>query len=451
MAAKNSANITFIILHILLGLAMYFIPFMPTIFSLMAFATGLLYIIKNGNNNNEVLYAAAYFVGLEVLLRMTKNIPFYEMGKYVVTIYMLTGIILKGVKKSSLIYMIYILLLIPAIFVSVDNLTHEFNIRKVIAFNLSGPFCIGICALYCMEREITIHNLIRILKVISYPIISIVSYIIIYQPKNLSELITNTASNSSTSGGFGPNQVSTILGLGMFIFFVLILINSKNKRLLILNTALFLIVSFRGIITFSRGGIITGLVMIGTLIIITYFLTNLKGKSKLILLMISGVLLAVGVWSYASMKTSGMIENRYANRDALGREKDSYLTGRETLMATEIEMFLKHPILGVGVGRNKEIREEETGIDLVTHSEVTRLLAEHGMFGLFALLILIYVPLSLYPTNQQNIFLLSFFFFWALTINHAAMRLAAPAFIYALSLLKVTFDESYNTPNNLET
>src|SRR5690606_7262299 len=363
----------------------------------------------------------------------------------------LTGIILKGVKKSSLIYMIYILLLIPAIFVSVDNLTHEFNIRKAIAFNLSGPFCIGICALYCMEREITIHNLIRILKVISYPIISIVSYIIIYQPKNLSELITNTASNSSTSGGFGPNQVSTILGLGMFIFFVLILINSKNKRLLILNTALFLIVSFRGIITFSRGGIITGLVMIGTLIIITYFLTNLKGKSKLILLMISGVLLAVGVWSYASMKTSGMIENRYANRDALGREKDSYLTGRETLMATEIEMFLKHPILGVGVGRNKEIREEETGIDLVTHSEVTRLLAEHGMFGLFALLILIYVPLSLYPTNQQNIFLLSFFFFWALTINHAAMRLAAPAFIYALSLLKVTFDESYNTPNNLET
>src|SRR5690606_21863611 len=177
-----------------------------------AFATGLLYIIKNGNNNNEVLYAAAYFVGLEVLLRMTKNIPFYEMGKYVVTIYMLTGIILKGVKKSSLIYMIYILLLIPAIFVSVDNLTHEFNIRKAIAFNLSGPFCIGICALYCMEREITIHNLIRILKVISYPIISIVSYIIIYQPKNLSELITNTASNSSTSGGFGPNQVSTILG-----------------------------------------------------------------------------------------------------------------------------------------------------------------------------------------------------------------------------------------------
>jgi hypothetical protein len=32
-----------------------------------------------------------------------------------------------------------------------------------------------------------------------------------------------------------------------------------------------------------------------------------------------------------------------------------------------------------------------------------------------------------------------FLLFWFLTINHAAMRIAAPAFIYALSLLKVHF------------
>ena len=47
--------------------------------------------------------------------------------------------------------------------------------------------------------------------------------------------------------------------------------------------------------------------------------------------------------------------------------------------------------------------------------------------------------MALYLNNKQNIFVFSFVVFWILTINHAAMRLAAPAFIYALSLLKVKF------------
>src|SRR5690606_392753 len=112
--------------------------------------------------------------------------------------------------------------------------------------------------------------------------------------------------------------------------------------------------------------------------------------------------------------------------------------------------FLDNPIFGVGVGKNREERIEMTGIAAASHNEVTRLLAEHGMLGLFALLILVFVPLNLYPANKQNIFLLSFFFFWALTINHAAMRLAAPAFVYALSLLKVTFNEPTATPEKIE-
>ena len=37
--------------------------------------------------------------------------------------------------------------------------------------------------------------------------------------------------------------------------------------------------------------------------------------------------------------------------------------------------------------------------------------------------------------------LIPFFLFWFLTINHAALRIAAPAFIYALSLIKVKWNE----------
>jgi O-antigen ligase len=104
-------------------------------------------------------------------------------------------------------------------------------------------------------------------------------------------------------------------------------------------------------------------------------------------------------------------------------------------------MFLDNPIKGVGVGVNKQYREELTGIESATHNEVSRMLAEHGIFGVINLLILLITPFFLYLNNKSNIFLLSFYFFWLLTINHAAMRIAAPAFIYALSLLKVSFDE----------
>ena len=140
-----------------------------------------------------------------------------------------------------------------------------------------------------------------------------------------------------------------------------------------------------------------------------------------------------------------MIENRYANKDARGREKTDRLGGRETIAKTELQMFKDNPIWGIGVGKNKEYREEMTGIVAASHNEITRLLAEHGMFGIAALLILGITPLFLYLGNKQNLFVVPFLIFWLLTINHAAMRLAAPAFVYALALLKVQFVDDTTT------
>ena len=43
---------------------------------------------------------------------------------------------------------------------------------------------------------------------------------------------------------------------------------------------------------------------------------------------------------------------------------------------------MKNPIFGVGVGKGTEIREVETGIDVLSHDEITRMLAEHGSLGI---------------------------------------------------------------------
>ena len=134
-----------------------------------------------------------------------------------------------------------------------------------------------------------------------------------------------------------------------------------------------------------------------------------------------------------------MIENRYANKDALGREKEDISTGRGNLISFEIDEFLNNPILGVGVGKIKELREQKEGILSASHNEMSRILSEHGLFGVTALLILLLTPLFFRFKNKSNIFFYSFYFFWFLTINHSAMRIAAPAFVYGLCLLDIQY------------
>lgn len=177
--------------------------------------------------------------------------------------------------------------------------------------------------------------------------------------------------------------------------------------------------------------------MIIILLVKLFFSGNAKSKTKLLFILIITAFGLVITWGYSSIQTNGLIEKRYVNEDALGREKESVLSGREVLMEAELQMFLDNPIFGIGVGKNKEYRKELTGIDAASHNEITRMLAEHGSLGIMALLILLATPLLLSFNNQQHLYLFSFFIFWLLTINHASMRLAAPAFIYALSLLKI--------------
>jgi hypothetical protein len=88
----------------------------------------------------------------------------------------------------------------------------------------------------------------------------------------------------------------------------------------------------------------------------------------------------------------------------------------------------------------KEVRLNETGVEAASHNEMSRIIAEHGLLGVFAFLILLITPLIFRLKNKTNLFFYSFYIFWLLTINHSAMRIAAPAFIYGLCLLNITYE-----------
>lgn len=158
--------------------------------------------------------------------------------------------------------------------------------------------------------------------------------------------------------------------------------------MVILNLIIVFNISYRGMVTFSRGGMITGFLMIVLLLVFLYFKSNYRGKVKLNYIIVIIALSMMSIWGYTSFQTGGLINKRYANQDAAGRVKESQFTGREDVAQNEINTFLENPIFGVGVGKGVEVREAQTGVLVLSHDEITRMLAEHGTLGIFALLIL---------------------------------------------------------------
>jgi O-antigen ligase len=436
MEKKDKRYLLLIAVHFAIGGIVYMIPTLAKLYALAMIVVGAYIVIKNKNRNHEVLYVGGYIVGSEAFLRMTEGNLVYEFSKYGVMAILTIGMYFSGFSKSAVPYWLFLLLLVPGLILGVYSANYDTDLARVISFNLSGPLCLGYVSLYTYTRKITIEGLQDIMLAIGLPIVACLAYLILYTP-NIRDVITGTGSNFEASGGFGPNQVSTILGLGAFVFFSRVFFASRTKLILVVNLVLALLLSYRGLITFSRGGMITCGVILVVLIFLTYTKVGKRSRGKLTTLLVMFAVAIFAVWTYSSLETGGLIEKRYANQDAAGRVKKSRFTGREQISASEIKYFLSSPIIGIGIGRGLEQREDETGMTVLSHNEITRMMAEHGSFGILALIILFGTPFFLYLDNKQHIYMACFVFFWLLTINHAAMRTAAPAFVYALSILKV--------------
>ncbi|WP_029272148.1 O-antigen ligase family protein [Flavobacterium sp. KJJ] len=438
-----------VIIHALIALAVFALPFLSKILALLIPIIGFYIVYNAKNRNNEVILVAAYLVGIEVFLRMTGGNFNNEYIKVNVILFMLAGMIYSNFSTNAFVYWFFLMLLIPGIILTATQTQYDTDIKKSLVFNLSGPVCLGICAIYMYKRKILFSDLQNIVLTMGLPIITTTTYLFLFNP-SVRDVVTGTQSNFETSGGFGPNQVSTVLGLGIFIFFTQFILFSKSKKAMILNGFLVLFMSYRGIVTFSRGGVITAVVMICTFLFLLYFFSNAKGKSKFVLVFILTGLMGIGIWTYSSIQTRGLIEKRYANQDAAGRVKKDRLGGREEIIDSEIKLFFENPIMGVGAGMGKEFRRKSFGMEVASHNEISRMLAEHGLFGIFGLLLLFITPFILYINNRQHLYFLSFFMFWLLTINHAAMRTAAPAFVYALTLLSVHIKIPQKAENSVD-
>ena len=430
----------------MLGVIIHFVNSFVFVYFGIFFVAGTYWVVKNNDRDFQALTLLIYIVALEVLFRMKSSGSMYDIGKYAIIYFCILGFSFKRISLKAWPYFLILLLFIPGIVLTVNTFFFEIDVRKKIMFNLLGPFSLVCASLYTYDKNITLNKFNELLYVMTGPLISILAAVIIYTPSNREEVFENTSSNFATSGGFGPNQISVILGLGAFVFFIQFFFNRKEKLYSYLSLFLFFLFAYRGLITFSRGGMMTSLAMVLTFCYIVYKLMNKESRSKFtgVFSLLFG--LTILAWLFTSYQTGGMIDKRYNNQDAAGRFKESRLSGREDIMETDLNYFYENPVFGVGPGISGIMREDIGLYGAQAHSEPTRLLAEHGSFGLIILFLLVFVPIIKYFRFRQfhHIYFFPFLIFWGLTINHAATRIVAPGVLYALCLLNVYI------PNNKE-
>ena len=183
---------------------------------------------------------------------------------------MLIGLFFKGVNFKAYPYFFYLIALVPAIIVASKTLGYQSDFRRSIAFVLSGPVCLGLASLFTFDKKLAHKKMLKIILYIGLPSITMTTYLFLYNP-SIKDTLSGTSSNAASSGGFGPNQVSTALGLGIFAIVVRLFMKSPTIFLKVLNLAILGGMTFRAIVTFSRGGIYSAII-ISFAFIIWYFI-----------------------------------------------------------------------------------------------------------------------------------------------------------------------------------
>ena len=127
----------------------------------------------------------------------------------------------------------------------------------------------------------------------------------------------------------------------------------------------------------------------------------------------------------------------------LQRFSDADLSSRELIIDSELIAYKQNPFFGIGPGQSRQYRKENFDNYKHAHTEYTRLLAEHGVFGFFSIIILFILTLSTLKNKSDNERSLSMTLItWSLLFMiHSATRLAAPCFLFGLAMAKFDLKE----------
>ncbi|MDZ7831096.1 MAG: O-antigen ligase family protein [Desulfobacterales bacterium] len=405
----------FLFAHIPLAYLVNKSAYAATAYALFLLFLGLSYLSKR-SNEFKFICLVSYMSSAEVLWRMGHAKVFWEYGKYGIGFLLVFALLkTKRIKRSDQKALIYFLLLIPSIFVM------PYFDRELISFNLSGPFLLSLAVLYFSTVKFNQHQTVILLTALLAPLIG-AAFLATSGTMALGH-VTITESSKLTSAGYGPNQMSSMLGLGALVAFLLTLMTKEKRTFSILMACICIWMLTQCALTFSRGGFWSA---IGAMAILSFYLLQSRKYKKylLVTLALSLIVIQLVVLPGIEQLTQGSVSSRMQSTD---------LTGRDKIIRSEWAVFKDNPIFGVGPGMAYDLRALYFKASHA-HTEYTRLLAEHGIFGALAIILLFFIILKNFSKGGVFGRALSLSFqFWAMIFMlHAAMRLAACPFVFGL-------------------
>jgi hypothetical protein len=412
-----------ILAHPLLALAMRASSVLATAHALFTVALGLSFALFS-KDTHKAGYVAAYIAGAEVLWRMTNVQIYWEAGKYFTIL--ILGIAFFRIKpwQRTGLPVLYFGLLSMSIPLVLSRLGTSSAARDAISFNLSGPFALMVCALYFSQITLDQNAMRRLAWWVILPIIGIAT-LTASGTLSAGPIVFTGESNFATSGGFGPNQVSAILGLGGGLA-LLLLITGKGLASRWFTIFLALGLLTLSALTFSRGGLYNAAIM--AILALAHNLRDTRRRIATILaLLIIGLIGGYIIFPRLNAFTGGMLGQRFS---------DLNTTSRAEIAQADLDIWFANPMLGVGPGISKT--ERIFGFGIASHTEYTRILAEHGSAGLLSLLVLFWIAARTYfraPNIEAQIWVAALLAWPLLEMSHAAMRVVAISFLFGLAMV----------------
>jgi hypothetical protein len=415
----------FIGAHVPLGILVPKLSSQVTWHARLAFLLGVALALTT-KKWERVACVAAYICGAEVYWRMRRADVPWEFAKYAIVLIFAIAIVRFGRFQKTLLPAAYFLLLLPSAALTFLSLNPE-DAREELSFNMSGPLSLAVCAMFFFSIRVSKREMKWILTCLVAPTVAIatVASVNLAKAQQFASEEFGNASNRAASGGFGPNQVSAVLGLGILCVFLIMAIGVGNT---IASASLVLLTLFlvrQCAITFSRGG----LWMAAAGILSAAFYLARDKRTRLRLLGVAVVLvplLVFVIWPRLEAMTAGKIGDRFANTDS---------TGRDLLVQGDLLTWSENPVLGSGPGLGGKNRLKYFHVP-TAHTEYSRMLAEHGVLGFAALCLMGWMMFSniwYAPTRLDKAFAAAMLAYASLNMMVDGMRIAAVGFTFGLA------------------
>jgi len=446
--ADKRKEITTLLLHVGLGIVVSIVPSFLIVWIYLLVALTFLDFFQKYNKDGVIHLFLGYYLGMEILTRIAKSSPFipYESGKYFMSIFLIFGILsLKNYKSSSFIGWLILLLLIPSFLILPSSITY-----KDIVFNSFGIINLALAVIYFSSSVFKGHQVLSLLRLMVIGFIPVLVSVIVKTP-DFDDIKFTLAANFDTSAGFGSNQVSTVLSLGFLILGFSLLLKLPLFRYRWISILLVSLFFFRALLTFSRGGIVASVIVLffvwlGAYIFAAHLLP--RGFSLFRVVIVIGAL--GGIFYGTNQITENNLLLRYQGETQStlsgNREKDiSLLTSnRYDIVMSDIVIWKNNIIFGVGPGMSKYSRQGNSGT-VAAHIEGSRLLAEHGLFGLAICIILFFYPVYAALVNRMpfiRLFQICIFGYALFTTFHSAMRTNVTPFLFGMAMLSLFYEQN---------